>query len=222
MSTRQSVSAPLDPFEPPELHLLSGGADGRALRAAARALCHSRPGSTHSSRSYRGGYGVVALGTSRVGVDLERRDAVAVPGEPGAAVRTFLDAVATPAELRDAAGSGWDPVAAASLWSSKEALAKALGAPLLYDPRRLDAPATWPEEPTGALRVAGRWRALPLARALALPDRLLGWVVWEGVPGGIRQGAITRADGSREPAAGAGGRGSDSEQKRPDLREPAL
>jgi phosphopantetheinyl transferase len=55
-----------------------------------------------------------------------------------------------------------------SLWSSKEALAKALGDPLHYDPRRLESPMSWP----GGR--AGPWRA---AR-LATPDGHTAWLCW--------------------------------------------
>jgi hypothetical protein len=47
----------------------------------------------------------------------------------------------------------WTIVGATSVWSSKEALAKAFDTPIDYDPRRLEGPAFWPN---GA---AGRWRA---------------------------------------------------------------
>ncbi|HWE10427.1 MAG TPA: hypothetical protein VG325_13820 [Solirubrobacteraceae bacterium] len=42
------------------------------------------------------------------------------------------------------------------MWSSKEALAKALGDALRYDPRRLEAPVAWVN---GA---CGPWRARPV------------------------------------------------------------
>jgi hypothetical protein len=61
-----------------------------------------------------------------------------------------------------------------SLWSSKEALAKALGDALHYDPRRLEGPAGWREGR------AGSWRA----RALDVGEEYVGWVCWRAETGG--------------------------------------
>jgi hypothetical protein len=55
-----------------------------------------------------------------------------------------------------------------ALWSSKEALAKALGDAGDYDPRRLGSPMFW----TGG--AAGRWRT----RRLAVPPGYLAWLCW--------------------------------------------
>jgi phosphopantetheinyl transferase len=57
---------------------------------------------------------------------------------------------------------------ATSVWSSKEALAKALDTPIYYDPRRLESPAFWPN---GA---AGRWRAY----RLNVPEAYEAWLCW--------------------------------------------
>lgn len=59
-----------------------------------------------------------------------------------------------------------------SLWSSKEALAKALGDALDYDPRRLEGPGAWPEGRSGS------WRA----RALEPAGEYVGWVCWREDP----------------------------------------
>lgn len=64
-----------------------------------------------------------------------------------------------------------------SLWSSKEALAKALGDALAYDPRRLEAPVAWPDGRSGAWRA----RALELAQ-----EDYVGWVCWRDVHGDAR------------------------------------
>jgi hypothetical protein len=53
-------------------------------------------------------------------------------------------------------------------WCSKEALAKALGDPLRYDPRRLGSPIRWPASRSGP------WRAIPL-RA---PTGHAAWLCW--------------------------------------------
>ncbi len=55
-----------------------------------------------------------------------------------------------------------------SLWSSKEALSKALGNALDYDPRWLEGPAAWPDGRSGP------WRA---AR-LDVGDDHVAWLCW--------------------------------------------
>jgi hypothetical protein len=66
-----------------------------------------------------------------------------------------------------------DPGFVTSLWSSKEALAKALGDALAYDPRRLESPLNWED---GA---AGRWRA----RELTPEPGYVAWLVWRDPDG---------------------------------------
>jgi phosphopantetheinyl transferase (holo-ACP synthase) len=55
-----------------------------------------------------------------------------------------------------------------SLWSGKEALSKALGDALAYDPRRLEGPLGWPDGRSGP------WRA---AR-LEVGAEHVAWVCW--------------------------------------------
>jgi hypothetical protein len=130
--------------------------DEAGLRARAVEQCRG-PGRT--SRSYRHPLALVALHDGPVGVDIER------VGELDA---RFAAAVCTQAERgRYAAGglpAGW----LSDLWCSKEALAKALGDALRYDPARLDAPLDWPDGR------AGPWRA----RRLQVPEGHVGWVCW--------------------------------------------
>jgi 4'-phosphopantetheinyl transferase EntD len=75
----------------------------------------------------------------------------------------FIDSICTPAERRT--GARTDPTA---LWSSKEALAKALGDATQYDPRRLDSPIRWPEGRSGP------WRGV----ALPVSPEYRAWVCW--------------------------------------------
>ena len=56
----------------------------------------------------------------------------------------------------------------ASLWCGKEALSKALGDPLIYDPRRLEAPLLWLDGR------AGPWRAAELTVA----EGHVAWLCW--------------------------------------------
>ena len=132
-----------------------------ALRAAARDAC---PQTGFCSRSYRDPYALVAGHEKRIGVDIERVDPAS------AQVRAFAMSIATVDEREACASHFDDPVYVASLWSSKEALSKALGDALRYDPRRLESPLMWPD------RAAGPWRAVEVTD---LPAGHVGWLVWE-------------------------------------------
>jgi hypothetical protein len=134
------------------------GLDEDELRAWARAETAVLP-APHTSRSYRYPYALVTWHSEPVGVDIERVE----PLE-----ETFMESICTPSErgLLDEAAPPRGFVS--SFWSSKEALAKALGDALRYDPRRLESPLLWPDGQ------AGPWRAA----ALALPPGHVGWVCW--------------------------------------------
>jgi len=146
----------------PEVRLLDARAEGlddAGLRAMARELT-AASGATHATRSYRFPWALVAWHDGPVGVDLELIDT---------ATHAFAESIATPAERAELAEQadldGW----VTDLWCSKEALAKALGDALHYDPRRLDAPLRWP-----GLR-SGPWRA---SRVTRVPPRHVGWLCW--------------------------------------------
>lgn len=135
--------------------------DDPGLRELARVV-GDLLGRTHVSRSYRYPYALVAGHDADVGVDVERIEPVD---------RRFVVSIATPDERAAlAAGEADDDLSAwaAALWSGKEALAKALGDALAYDPRRLDSPLRWP----GGR--AGVWRA---AR-VPVPADHTGWLCW--------------------------------------------
>ncbi len=142
-----------------ELLRVSGGADADArLRELARS--HRRAGlAAHRSRSYRAPLGLVAWGATPLGVDLERIEPT---------TRGFGESICTPAERALFGDLLEEPTLATSLWSAKEALAKALGDALAHDPRRLESPLTWPGG------VAGRWRA----RQLDAAEGHIAWLVW--------------------------------------------
>jgi phosphopantetheinyl transferase len=132
------------------------GLDEAELRTRARNL-GAAVGAGKVSRSYCHPYALVAWHDGPIGVDIERF--VSCPEE-------FAQAIATPSE--EASGrwvTGDDLI---SLWSSKEALAKALGDALDYDPRRLESPAGWPDG------VCGRWRTA----TLPAPHGHCAWVCW--------------------------------------------
>jgi len=149
---------------PPAVVLLDArvrGLDGPGLRAWARGGV-APDGAEFVSRSYREPFALVGWHGGRVGVDIERLDPLD---------RAFAESICTPAERKSFGGRLDDPELVASLWCSKEALAKALGDALAHDPRRLPSPLTWPD---GA---AGRWRARRL-RSEA-PTGHVAWLCWE-------------------------------------------
>lgn len=154
--------------EAPEVRLVRAapGEDDAGLRARVRSLRPSGAGQT-VSRSYRFPFALIAWHTGPVGVDLERLEDC----PPG-----FAASICTPAE-RAARPAPTDPEAIV-LWSGKEALAKALGDALRYDPRRLESPWSWPDGRCGP------WRA----RRLTVPDGLAGWLCWQA-PGVRRRPA---------------------------------
>jgi phosphopantetheinyl transferase len=130
--------------------------DAEQLRFSARAW-GNRLGTGRVSRSYAPPYALVAWHSHPVGVDIER---VAPCDEH------FARSICTPEE---AARAPWtQDREIIGLWSGKEALAKALGDALRYDPRRLDSPAAWADGRSGP------WRA----RALEVPDGYCAWACW--------------------------------------------
>jgi hypothetical protein len=132
--------------------------DEALLRERAREVS-ANTGAPFTSRSYSFPFALVAWHTSPVGIDIER----VTPCD-----EAFADSIRTPAER----AKGWpsdDPNRFfTSLWSSKEALSKALGDALAYDPRWLDSPGTWPEGRSGP------WRAMTFDVSM----EHVGWLCW--------------------------------------------
>jgi hypothetical protein len=138
--------------------------DEPGLRAWARAESAAAVGASHASRSYRYPYALVAWHAEQVGIDIERIQ----PFDQG-----FMKSICTPSERRMCGEDAHSDEFLSSLWSSKEALAKALGDARAYDPRRLDSPMFWPDGR------AGPWRAA----ALGLPAGHSGWLCWRSTGG---------------------------------------
>jgi hypothetical protein len=137
------------------------GPDEDWLRARARTVSERDP-SAHSSRSYSFPLALVACHNAAVGVDIE----LVAPCD-----QAFIESIQTPAERAEAADrepDGDPDRAAVSLWSSKEALSKALGDALAYDPRRLEGPGGWRDGRSGP------WRASTLDVGVGY----VGWVCW--------------------------------------------
>jgi hypothetical protein len=119
--------------------------------------------SSFESRSYRWPHAVVATHAQALGVDIERVEPMG---------RDFAESICTPRERAQLGPLLHDDLLVASLWSGKEALAKALGDAVDYDPRRLEAPLAWPDGRSG------RWRA----KQIQVPSGHVGWLVWAGEP----------------------------------------
>jgi hypothetical protein len=135
------------------------GEDPSGFRARVRAVAAAAPG-RFTSRSYRFPVALVAWHDAPVGVDIERVE----PCPPG-----FAASISTPSELGRTTGPDSNKAQdMISLWCSKEALAKALGDALRYDPRRLESPLAWPDGRSGP------W----CAGALDAPDGHVAWLCW--------------------------------------------
>jgi phosphopantetheinyl transferase len=145
----------------PEVRLLDAripGLDEPALHAWARAET-AASGAPHVSRSYRYPLSLVAWHNDRVGIDIERV-------EPMDA--RFAASICSPSEREDLQRLAGTDELISSLWCSKEALSKALGDAVLYDPRRLESPMRWPD------RQSGPWRAM----ALEVAEQHVAWLCW--------------------------------------------
>jgi len=145
----------------PEVRLIDGRADRldeRGLRQRARSISGAA-GAQYVSRSYRHPYALVAWYAGPVGIDIELV-------EPCDAA--FARSICTPAEIVTWATLADPHTYFSSMWSSKEALAKALGDAVSYDPRRLEAPMLWP-----AGR-AGPWHAMQLT----VVEGHVAWLCW--------------------------------------------
>jgi hypothetical protein len=134
------------------------GVDDAAFRHWARRLA-TTAGAPYTSRSYRYPYALVAWHSQPVGTDIERI---------GPCDDAFAELVCTPSERPGQAGLLDRDRYLTSLWSGKEALAKALGDALAYEPSRLASPAGWP------LGRAGPWRA----EELGAPPGHVAWLCW--------------------------------------------
>jgi 4'-phosphopantetheinyl transferase superfamily len=160
------------PPSAPQLRLLDAATvalDERGLRAWAREESLA-VGAPYTSRCYRHPHAVVAWHSEPLGVDIERIEPL---GEG------FAESICTPRERQLLGDRPRSDAFLASLWSGKEALAKALGDALRYDPRHLESPLLWPDAQ------AGRWRATQLQ----VPAGHVGWLCWRA--------SATRAAGVR-------------------------
>jgi phosphopantetheinyl transferase len=139
------------------------GADADALRQWAREQT-ARSGLSYVSRSYSHPLALAAWHRAAVGVDVER--VTRCDAE-------LADVICTPAEREVVVGVPCRDRLLSALWSSKEALSKALGDALDYNPARLDAPMRWPQHRSG------NWTCAPLP----VPATHVGWVCWFAIVG---------------------------------------
>jgi hypothetical protein len=145
----------------PEVRLLDAvraGLGEAELRVWARAEAAAAD-APYSSRSHRYPYALVAWYDEPVGVDIERAERF----DP-----VFFESICTPSERGLPTADTDLDAYLASLWCSKEALAKALGDAMRYDPRRLGSPMFWRD------RQAGPWRAV----SLPVPAGHSAWLCW--------------------------------------------
>lgn len=157
---RLAVRAP-DPAAVPEVRLLEArgaDADEASLRERARSEALAS-GGRYTSRSYRHPFALLAWHSEPVGIDIERIES---------ADAAFAELICTPSERAEAARAGDHDAYLSSLWSSKEALSKALGDSLRYEPGQLESPMHWP------VGRAGAWRA----QELAAPYGHVAWLCW--------------------------------------------
>ena len=140
------------------LRLPAGRGSAADLRELARAHKPARL-AEHRSRSYCGSLALIAWHAGPLGVDLERVQATDA---------SFTESICTPAELALFGDRLGDPDFAIALWSGKEALAKALGDAVAYDPRRLESPLGWSNG------VCGAWSAVQFAPVAGH----VAWIVW--------------------------------------------
>jgi 4'-phosphopantetheinyl transferase superfamily len=144
------------------------------LRARARAEA-AATGAAHVARSYSYPFALVAWHDGRVGVDLERIE----PCDDA-----FARFACTPSELGDLAHTLERDLYVTTLWCSKEALAKALGDAVNYDPSRLEAPSRWPGGQSGP------W----YAQSLWVAAQHTAWLCWESTVDSSEQNPPTAED----------------------------
>lgn len=146
----------------PHVSLLDAGIAGlgaQGLRDWARRLAATSR-APYTSRSYRYPYALVACHRQPVGTDIERI---------GPCDEDFAELICTPSERSGPPGPFDRDSYFTSLWSGKEALSKALGDAVAYEPSRLGSPACWPH------RRAGPWRA----EELNVPPGYVAWLCWK-------------------------------------------
>lgn len=170
---RERSNPPSYQLELPDQPLVICITDGTpaSLRQRARLQCDGR--FSHWSRSYSGNVALVAGWNQRVGIDIELTD-LAREASWSFTNERFRSSMLT-SEERSRIASEEVPgptLSATSVWSSKEAVAKALGTPRQFDPARLTGAAVWID----ARR--GRWRAAYLDLTPLGLDAV-AWTVYE-------------------------------------------
>jgi hypothetical protein len=155
-------------FGKPQVRLLDArrlDLDPPALRDWARSLA-GPIGARYVTRSYRYPFALVGWHHEPIGVDIEKI---------GPCDDAFADLICTSAERGAPALSADRDTYLTSLWSSKEALSKALGDALSYEPSRLASPMGW------STRRAGRWQS----RQLMAPPGHVAWLCWRSADSAV-------------------------------------
>jgi len=128
---------------------------------------------THRSRSHSGNFTIEIISNVRCGVDLEAaRDA-----DESWSIESpmFQKAILAHAEYEQVLQSRhvMHPYLETLIWSSKEALSKALGDATNYEPSQLASPLTWPDGKSV------KWQALHLDLLTEAGEMFVVWVVVE-------------------------------------------
>lgn len=135
------------------------------------------------SRSYSSDYAVVVFASHRCGIDIE----LPTPSDPEWSLESPLYQLAVLAkgekDLVLATEYRNDKDLASVLWSSKEALAKALGNASAYEPTDLYSPITW------GIKSPENWKAKHVDYITEDDERIVIWVV-------VEKGNIPRRRGS--------------------------
>ena len=134
------------------------------------------------SRSYSRDFAVEVFASSRCGIDLE----LPTPSDPEWSIESPLYQLAVLAkgekELVLATEYRNDTDLASVIWSSKEALAKALGDASSYEPTDLYSPITW------GVNGPANWKAKHIDYMTEDDERLVIWVIVEKVNLQIKPG----------------------------------
>lgn len=130
-------------------------------------------GSLRHTRSYSGAFSIEAVSKSRCGIDIEIPEIL--ENEWNMDSKSFDVAILAEGERDKILSSKYasDLNLPTVIWSSKEALAKALGDATRYEPNKLESPIVW------ANLQHGRWQAVHVDFRTPDQKRLIVWFVYE-------------------------------------------
>lgn len=156
----------------PHIEFFSNTSD-LELKNTTRFACNDRY--LHWSRSYSKNWGVAAGWSSRVGIDIEVFDHDCDDAMWPGSLKDFAAGLLPSDEHGNFFSLHGTSIkySKSSIWSSKEALAKALGDALLYDPKKLTTPALCEHD------IAQKWKSKFYSKLIGNSKILVCWVVFE-------------------------------------------